>query len=122
MLKKYVAFAAILILFTIVTIQAATYSDVVPVNWARFSAPAPSDSLALKIRKLLQNEVKFFLNSYVDSLPTNDSGLFQLTAYSDLEHMGIREPAEGTWVVNIALATGAYDSAIIGRSEADTRA
>jgi len=103
-------------------LNAATRADVVPVNWARFSAPAPSDSLALKTKKLLQNEVKFFLNSYVDSLQTNDSSLFRLTAYSDLEHMGIREPAEGSWFVSIALATSAYDPAVIGRSEAATRA
>ena len=123
-MKRSTLFSGVLILFSIVTIQAATGSDVVPINWARFSAPAPSDSLALKTKKLLLNEVKYYFNHYIDTLATNDSGLFRITAYypnNDPYDLEVRYAAEGMMQISLALAAGAYDSAAVGRSEAVAR-
>ena len=102
-------------------LNAATGADVVPINWARFTSPASADSLSLKTKQVLQNAVKYFLNQYLDSCPTNASGQFVFSVDPGGESE-IRMAAQGAGALGVLLVTGAYDSAKIGRSEQVARA
>ncbi len=116
---SYAAIIALIIGIPAV-LNAATGADVVPIKWARFSGPATLDSLTLQTKKLMQNAGKYFLNQYLDSCPINASGTFDLLpdpGGQDLQ----RIPSDGADILGIILATGAYDPAVIGRSEASAR-
>ncbi|MBL8027013.1 MAG: fibronectin type III domain-containing protein, partial [Fibrobacteres bacterium] len=92
----------------------ATRIDVVPINWAGIKSTPPSDSLSLTTKKLMNNSIKYFISHYLETLP-DSAGLFRLSAYTDSNHSKIREPATGSELIGTALATGSYDSLIVGK-------
>ncbi|MFH0920205.1 MAG: LamG-like jellyroll fold domain-containing protein [Fibrobacterota bacterium] len=93
---------------------AATRADVVPITWNRPLSALPPSSFLMKTVQLHRTSLRYILNYELDSLQTAVDSCFNFNRFS-IEEYNIRPSAHEAWSLAIALVTGTYDSAAIGR-------
>ena len=108
----------LLCIFLLKNSHAVTGADVVPINWAQYTLPEPSDSLSVKMKQLHLTALKYCLNEMLDTLPTDSAGYYD---FRGTDEYSIRPWSEICGGLGIALGLGTYDPDLIGKTEEEAR-
>ncbi|MGN9809315.1 golvesin C-terminal-like domain-containing protein [Micromonospora sp. BQ11] len=111
---------AVLVATLVGTPARAAELDVVPVDWARFTAALPTDGNSTLARSVLLSTNKYALGTWWTGNFGSQTGTY-LTLGGTGEHQ-VRPPASQAYALAISLKTGAYDPQVTGVSRADALA
>ncbi|MFI6485923.1 hypothetical protein ACIBH1_49050, partial [Nonomuraea sp. NPDC050663] len=87
--------------------------NVTPIDWSRFTHPAPTDANSVRMAAILRNALRYGLKTWwpAKGFPTSAQTYLNLGGTGE---MHVRGPADEALALAIALRTGAYDAASAG--------
>ncbi|HEX6681463.1 MAG TPA: hypothetical protein VF062_01615 [Candidatus Limnocylindrales bacterium] len=105
-----------------VAAHAADDGYVRPFDPGRFTAGLPGDADSVRARAILNNANRFALAVWYPRIKNYDAQTGSYLSFGGVAEANIRPPASQAYALAVSLATGGYDAAATGISEASARA